>query len=135
MEFYYRGSVWWADEQAISLLPSESRTVVHQERPFLILSKNEENLKPDQEIFAGCPMSTSEDWVTAYDVEMNDELSRQYGFDKRSWIRIGHIQPIERKFLKRYKGILPEEKQFEVDSKMIDYLALLSSSQLDISEL
>lgn len=120
-----RGGVFWLSETKIRLLPEELRTNVHDSRPFLVLSLDAKNTDIDWPVVIGCPISTASSWVSPYDVEIDGEVSKQYGLDKRSWIRISALQPVEKRALGDYYGMISDDIKNKVNASLIEYLDLL----------
>lgn len=66
-----RGAVYWIPDEAVELPPTpREKRNLHKRRPFLILSIDERNAEEAWPVVLGFPLSTSDVFVSEYDVEL-----------------------------------------------------------------
>jgi mRNA-degrading endonuclease toxin of MazEF toxin-antitoxin module len=115
------GGVYTVNDGLIRLLPAGKRQK-HPTRPFLVLSSTEIVLDNDWPTVVGCPLSTSDEWNTEYDVRLR---RGDGGVDKDCWVRVTAIQPIEKKSLDFYKGEIGRQSLHEVRAALTAYLGMI----------
>lgn len=87
-----RGAIFMIPDGALTLPPESLRGEVHKERrPFVILTNNESILDPNFPIVTGCPISSSTNFRTSFDVKLP---AGEGGVVKKCWVRIPAIQPL-----------------------------------------
>lgn len=98
---YSEGSIYLVPDAKLRFTPQGNPHATR--RPFLILTRENENLRNDWPVVFGCPISSQTTWTTAHDFPLRAGTA---GLQKKSWVRIPMSQSILKADLEDYQGCL-----------------------------
>lgn len=116
---YREGGIYLLPDAKVRFTP---QGVAHPERrPFLILSRDLDNLRPDWEVVFGCPVSSQSSWTTQHDLKMPAGTAN---LPKKSWARIPMAQSVLKTDLEDYWGCIPSEMLLNARALLARYVGL-----------
>ena len=74
----------------------------------------------------GCPTSSQTTWRSPYCVKI---AAGEFGSDRKTWIRVPALQPLEKALLGPRLGLLDGERLELVQSRIADYLGMLDAPE------
>ncbi|MCQ4120432.1 type II toxin-antitoxin system PemK/MazF family toxin [Rhodococcus tibetensis] len=113
----WRG-VYYVPDGQLTLPPNNER-VMHNRRPFVVLSEQKVCTDDSWVVVSGCPLSTSPNYVTEYDVEIPKSVC-----GKKSWARVHAFQPVLKTHLVEKIGDLPPNLYQDIMAKYIEHVGL-----------
>lgn len=84
--------IYWIPDTAVNLPPlAGTARTLHPQRPFLVVSNDNDNARDEWLIVLGFPLSTSDEFRSPYDVLL---AAGTANLPEDSWVRIPLLQPI-----------------------------------------
>lgn len=118
-----KGQIYNVADRHLQLPPATQRGEPHATaRPFLVLSGNKTNSDNDFPLVLGCPISTSRRFTTEFCVQFG---AGEGGLQKKSWVRVVAIQPLDISLLGDKLGELTLEQVAEVEESLFAYMGIL----------
>ena len=118
------GGIYLVDDAQLQLPPANRRLVHPDPRPFVVLSGPEVNRNDGWPLVMGCPTSSQTQWRTSFCVEI---AAGEFNVDRKTWIRVPALQPLEKALLGHRIGVLDAERLELVQSRIADYLGMLDT--------
>ena len=116
-----RGSVFWVNDQAITLPPNANRKY-HDRRSVVVISGNKYNMNPDWDHILVVPTSTQTGLNTPLCVKLGQGLGN---LPAKCWARVHMPQPMLKTDLGDRLGELPEEALNLIMMGLFDYAGAL----------
>lgn len=125
------GGIYLVADSSLQLPPAAKRNVHAERRPFIVLSGPEWNRNDGWPLVLGCPLSSQTHWKTALCVKIS---AGEFGMDRKTWVRVPALQPLEKAQLEDRIGVLDGERLEIVQSRVVEYLGLLDSDEPGTSD-
>jgi mRNA-degrading endonuclease toxin of MazEF toxin-antitoxin module len=117
------GGLYLVADSKLTLPPEDKREIHDERRRFLVLSGSETNSELEWPTVLGCPVSASTHYKTRFDVKL---ASGEAGTTKKCWIRVPAAQPLLKTDLEDLTGTLTAGRLEEVQTRLLQYLGLIS---------
>lgn len=122
------GGIYLVEDAELQLPPAAQRKLHETSRPFVVLSGPETNRNDGWPLVMGCPLSSQTGWRTTFCVQI---AAGEFGMDRKTWIRVPALQPLEKSLLRERKGLLDAARLEVVQSRVADYLGMLDAGDTD----
>lgn len=118
------GGVYWVRDDLLVLIPAKERSVQHDRRMVVVVSGSETNASSEWPFILACPISGSTKFRTRYCVKL---AQGEGNVDKKSWVRVPAVQPLEKATLQDLVGYLPGSRLTEIQTRLVEYMGLFAS--------
>lgn len=115
-----RGNLYNVVDLSVNLPPTTKRNQ-HATRPFLVVSNDTQNADPTWLTVTGFPLSHNDAYTTQYDVELQ---KGQGGLPKKSWVQVDMLQPLAKKDLLSWIGVLDANSVEACIANVLEYIGL-----------
>lgn len=118
-----RGDIFLVPDTSVAFPPRTLKERnIKQERPYLVVSADDNDADPDWPIVLGFPLSTSPDFKSEFDVEVERGAG---GLREDCWVQIVMVQPLAKTKLQRKIGHLEANDMERVMTNLARYTALI----------
>lgn len=117
------GGIYWVEDSHLTLLPRKDRPLQHPRRSVIVVSGPETNSDEAWPFVLVCPLSSSTRRRTRFCVKI--AAGGSAGANKKVWVRVPAVQPMEKELLQDRSGVASEEQLQAVQARLVEYLGLL----------
>lgn len=117
-----RGHIFWVPDSTIRLPPNDKRDF-HRQRPFLVLSNDTKNTETTWPIVFGCPLSTSDEHATEFDVPLPKGAG---GVPYDCYVLVVLAQAIAKSKLRDRTGQLDANVMEEIIARQLEYQGIIT---------